>query len=104
MPSRPSSENSICSNKMKGGRSPPRFEKIFEHPARGIAVAGAFYLRAMMTSGLLEKARAMQYRSALGILGREDQTTYPRQGDGAGAHRARLQRDEQLRGRQPLIA
>ena len=57
-----------------------------------------------MASRLLEKARAVQDPTALGIIRRENEFADPRQTDRAGAHHAGLERHIEVQTRQAIIA
>lgn len=58
----------------------------------------------MMARRLREKTRAMQNRTALGILGRKHQPFDARQTDRARTHRARLERDIERRSEKTFVA
>ncbi len=83
--------------------APPYTEEFLQHRPGGGGVAQARDAGAVVAGGLLEEARAVQHGAALGILGGEHHAADPRQADGAGAHGAGLQADEQRGAEQPLI-
>ena len=57
-----------------------------------------------MAGGLLEEARTMGDRAALGVVRAIDQPADPRMADRAGAHGAGLQRHHEGQTRQPVVA
>ena len=83
---------------------PPCTEELLQERARSRSVAQALDPRPMMAGRLLEEARTVQDRAALGILCREHKPLDAREADCSGAHRAWFERDEERRPDQTLIA
>lgn len=83
---------------------PPSTEKILQHSASSVWIAGTADFRAMMACRQIEKAGAMQNRTTLGVFGGKDDSGNPRHGNRPAAHGAGLQRDVEGRSDQPFIA
>ena len=81
-----------------------RFKELFEDIACSACITRARNGRAMVTGWLLEKARTVQHRTALGIVGGKNQPRHPCHGDGAHTHGAGLQRHIQRDADQALIS
>lgn len=81
-----------------------RLEEFLQEARRGIRIASARHLRAMVTGGLGEEVRPVEDRPALRVLCGEDDAGNARKTHRAGTHRARLKCYEKRCPEKPLIA
>ena len=87
-------------------RAQRRLREEFPEQACGLRLSPKppIDLRRMMAGGLREKARAMLHRAAFGIGRAEIKPADAGEGDGRGAHGARLERHIEIAVDQPLAA